>query len=293
MTNNLWVQQNFRLDSDFTAKLSKYYNTSIGSLDFKYKSEESRKEINSYVSDFTKGNIKDILSERAISRLTRSVLVNAIYFKGSWVSEFEKETDKSEFYSKGSNGSPSLVDYIRRDDLKLLYTKTKSMKMINVPFQKDFSMDIILPKGDIVEFEKELSFNHYQEWVNSLRKTKLDYLRLPKFKQEYDLPIQEQLQDLGLKTAFMEFKADFSNMVEKPLTEDNMLHISKVFHKATIDLNEKGAEATAATAIVMDCTESATISPSMNVNKPFIYIIKNDKTNTIAFIGKVSNPSYK
>ena len=288
MANNIWVEKELTLKDSFLQSVTEYYGAEIQSSNFKKNFEHERIMINRWVSQATKDNITNLLPEESLDDQTRSVLVNAIYFKGSWVSGFTLEDDKSPF----SNGEKSIqVQYIEKTKHKFLYTDNETMKMVNVPFEKDFSIDIILPKGDISEFEKEFTLDNYQTWTSLLKEQELDLLKLPKFKQAHDLQLTPQLKSLGLKDAFKDRVADFNDMTN----DRDQLYISNVFHKATIDLNEQGAEAAAATAIET-CGEESFLeptNPSMNVNKPFIYIIKNDKTKTIAFIGKVSNPSYE
>jgi serpin B len=169
------------------------------------------------------------------------------------------------------------------------YYEDKYCEIIDIPYEnKDISLLILLPKTykKLKKVEKQLNYEYYQNYLNQ-KSLKRIQLSLPKFNTESEFDLNESLNNLGIKEAFT-MSADFSGITEK-----EKLYISKVVHKANIELDEEGTEAAAATAVVMRKTTAMPIEDVVifKADRPFIYMIRDQKTNTIYFIGKILNPN--
>ena len=264
-----------------------------------------RLKINDQVAKDTKNKIKDLFSEGTISDSTKLVICNAIHFKADWGQAFSKQgTHKSRFFGFDSDFDIDLmyrkfekgVKYAGFNEKgeRLLWRGKEDeihFKILELPYKgDDLSMLIILPsnKESFVNFEKSFKASELNAWMNNLRETKVK-VWIPKFKQENNIEgFKEILQSFGMKAAFNS-EADFSG-----ISTSKRLFISSVVHKAYIDVNEKGTEAAAATGLGMKAVSGRLGEiplPSFRADKPFIYLIKDNCTDTILFMGRFTKPS--
>lgn len=277
IANSIWIKEGEQLNKEFVTTNEKNFNAEVSSLDFSDSS--SVDTINNWIKDETKGKIEQMLSG-PIDPTVIMYLINAIYFKGEWSKQFNPEnTFNSDFYSY--DGDTVTVEMMSNKD-EYEYAKGKNFKAIRLPYGKDkISMHVILPdKGvDINEFINNLTPEQWNDIRNSLIKTNDVTLNLPKFKLEYGIKnLNDSLKSLGMESAF-DMSADFSGISEG-------LFISNVLHKAIIEVNEEGSEAAAATAVIMPT--SAPIEPiTFIADRPFVFLITDDTTGTIMFMGKV------
>jgi serpin B len=212
------------------------------------------------------------------------LLINAIYFKGKWNSQFDKSNTETMPFYKPAGGSSDVPMMKQRADFKA-YTG-EGFKIAEFPYGRgNFVMDVILPDDNnglaaIIKLLTETSFN---EWITEMRETETE-LSFPRFKYGYKKKLKEVLSDMGMGIAFGD-DADFSNI------SDQSLLINDVTHQAFIETNEEGTEAAAATIVDIGLT-SAPLNPFVfNADHPFIYIIRETSTNTILFMGKVIDPA--
>lgn len=217
-----------------------------------------------------------------------TMLINAIYFKGSWTYEFaEKQTAYKTFHL--ADGTTKEVPLMRLQE-DLAYMENEDFQAVTLPYGDDeeMSMRVFLPRENtnIEDFQKMLTFENWKEWNLEFHKQK-GIILLPKFQLEYETSLNEDLKKLGMTTAFNKEEANFSKMIE----EDVPLWISQVKQKTFIDVNEEGTEAAAATSVQI-VTESATMDRPfhMEVNRPFVIAITDNETDTILFMGVISNP---
>jgi serpin B len=214
---------------------------------------------------------------------TVMLLINAIYFKGKWNSQFDKEnTVKESFYKPG--GVTSQVPMMKQtSDYKIF--NGEGFTIAELPYgQGNFVMDVILPTGNnrIKDIIPLINDNSLNGWLDHLgeRKTELTF---PKFKYGYKKELASILSDMGMGIAFSS-AANFSNIA------DIALQISFVLHQAFIETNEEGTEAAAAT-IVGIVTTAEPIGPFvLKIDHSFLYIIRETTTNSILFMGRVANP---
>ena len=300
--NALWVQQDYSFLEEYLTKIGNFYGGKAANLDFVKETEKSRKTINSFIEEQTNDKIKDLIPKGVLSALTRLVLTNAIYFKGTWEWEFDKsDTSEQDFKITPTNIVKTSIMYMDPDKARFNYSETENMQILELPYKgKEISMLVLLPKqGEEYDFETdkvitfnyslediELSLEKLNEYKSQMQETKLDAIYLPKFEFDTKYNLNENLKALGMPTAFDAGNADFSGM------NGNLdLFISQVIHQAYIKVDEKGTEAAAATAVVMTLTSSATPSNIFRADHPFIFIIQERETGNILFIGRMSNPA--
>ncbi|HQI70093.1 MAG TPA: serpin family protein [Bacteroidales bacterium] len=284
--NSIWAQKDFKFKESFIGALKDSYLSSLHTVDFIKETEQSRLLINKWVETETKEKIKDLIQPGLIDYLTRMVLVNAIYFKADWETAFDETlTKKMTFYPDETTQVPCDFMFAERDFG--FYEQENGLKAIEIPYSKGkMSMLVILPKdkNGIFGITKETGPDWYNMINTSLVKKKVK-LWLPKFKTTSEFELSEVLQQMGMKEAFSD-NADFSGMTGK-----KDLKISKVIHKAFVEVNESGTEAAAASAVVMRVKSMPANQPEFRADHPFLFIIKENTQNRILFIGNIFNPA--
>ncbi len=283
--NSIWLQNGLGLKNEFIELNKKYFNSSLFEVDFIHHPEKSRLNINQWVEKATNNKINKLIAPSAIDNSTRLVLVNALYFKGSWKSKFNKDRNTKGDFQVGKKEYVQ-SEYMNRA-INTFYYSNKYAQMFEIPYTNNkVSLLIILPKSikKIRKLEKTLNNELFHEYLNNKTRKRIS-LSIPKFDIESEFDLNKTLADMGIKEAFTN-KADFSGITTK-----EKLYISKVIHKANISIDEQGTEAAAATAVMMRKTTALLDEISVKVDKPFIFILKNNSTQTIYFMGKVINPN--
>jgi serpin B len=284
--NSVWAQKNFKFRDEFLEIIKNNFNSSINLVDFIKETENSRIQINKWVETQTNEKIKDLIKPGLIDYLTRMVLVNAIYFKADWETAFDKQqTQKMDFLVDASTAVS--CDFMFAEQEFKFYENEDGLKAIEIPYSKGkMSMLVILPKDNagFNRLKKEISLDFYKK-INSALVSKKVKLYLPKFKTTSEFELSDMLKQMGMPEAFSD-KADFSGMTG---TKD--LKISKVIHKAFVEVNETGTEAAAATAVVMRVKSMPMAPPEFKADHPFMFIIKENTENSILFAGNIYNPT--
>ena len=298
--NALWIQQDYPFLQDYTSRVEKYYGGKAANLDFAGETEKSRQTINGFIEEQTNDKIKDLLPTGSLNALTRLVLTNAIYFKGTWEWEFDKsDTRDQDFKITSTNIVKTPMMYMDPDKARFNYADIGKLQILELPYKGEkISMLILLPKqGEDYDYETgerivsdytlkdiELSSEKLNEYKSQMKETKLDSISLPKFEFDTKYTLNENLKALGMPTAFDSNNADFSGM-----TESEKIWIDFVIHQAYVKVDEKGTEAAAATAIGM--TGSAMPRNFFRADHPFIFIIQEKGTGNILFMGRVTDPT--
>jgi serine protease inhibitor len=282
VANALWGQKDYHFEASFTGGISKYYDGGFNAVDFVSDREKSRSKINKWVEDKTANKIRDLVKEDDINSLTRLILTNAIYFKGDWASKFKAESTTNEPFAV-SPGKTVMVPMMTQTG-EFAFMRNDELEMIELPYAgDDISMIAIVPQGDIEQFGANLSLTKLQELRKQMHSQEVN-LFLPRFKFETRYYLENTLGGMGMPDAFDERKADFSGM-----TGTTGLFIAHVIHQAMIDVNEEGSEAAAATAVIVG-TKSMSFPATFRADKPFIFMIVHKPTDSILFVGRVSNP---
>ncbi|XP_035683359.1 leukocyte elastase inhibitor A-like isoform X2 [Branchiostoma floridae] len=287
--NKLFGQQGMKLEDDFLSGTSRYYNARMEKVDF-FDEERSRSRINSWVSTQTKRKINDLIPKDVLNALTRLVLVNAVYFKGTWQTQFDpRETYDRKFFASSGNHVTTPTMH-QRGKFRMADLPNLRCRMLELPYAGDeLAMFVILPKQmfGLKDVEAVLTSEALLDATRSksLQEVRSLDVALPKFRLTHALSLKNQLTALGMTDLFSMETADLSGV-----TGEKGLHVSEVLHKAFVEVNEEGSEAAAATAVVMR-GRSGNFGRSFMVNRPFLFFIQHKPTGTILFLGRVTNPN--
>jgi len=289
--NALWAEQTYPFLPEYISTADRYYSADTTNLDFITKPEESRITINKWVEEQTEDKIKDLLPAGSIDPLTRLVITNAIYFKGTWVKQFDEMKTTEENFRTGTGTSVPVLMMQRTDeDAVYGYAETETLQLLSMPYEsdngKELSMLVLLPKGDdLATIEHSLDAESLSDLQQNLPSRRV-MVYFPKFTMETKYSLPPTLSAMGMPTAFTG-AADFSGMDG---TRD--LFIDDVIHQAFVEVNEEGTEAAAATAVVMKLSSMPMEEPIpvFRADRPFIFLIQDDDTGNILFMGRVTNP---
>jgi len=291
--NALWAEKTYAFLPSFTGTARQYYSAETTNLNFSAAPEESRSTINQWVEEKTDKKIRDLLPQGSINPLTRLVITNAIYFKGTWARQFDANlTRDADFITSSGKVTKVRMMQDRGEDAKYWYAETTDLQYIELPYfqktGKSLSMVVLLPKGnDLRPAEAALSESNLSALKANARYRQVE-VQFPKFRVESGYELAKPLSAMGMRTAFIPGSADFSGMDG---THD--LFISDVFHKAFIDVNEEGTEAAAATAVILQlrAAPAGDNIPVFRADHPFIYLIRDNESGAILFLGRVSDPA--
>jgi serpin B len=290
--NALWAEKTYPFLPSYISTARSSYSAYVTNLDFIGNPEASRTTINRWVADQTANKIQDLLPQGSIHPLTRLVITNAIYFKGTWDKQFTEENTIEEDF-RISPSQTVRVPMMRRTDkdAKYWYAETDTLQVLGMPYAhkdgKELSMLILLPRDEnLPAAEQSLTAQGVSELQQALAYKRV-MVYFPKFRLETDYRLSDALKEMGMPTAFSG-SADFSGMDGK-----GDLFIDDVFHKAFVDVNEEGTEAAAATAVSMTLSYEMSFEPIpvFKADHPFIFLIQDDDTGNILFMGRVVNPN--
>ena len=279
IANSVWTENNFVVKKPFVDVLTQYYNAE--SKPFDVLDPLAPTQINSWIESKTNGLIKNMIDQ--LDPNTVMLLINAIYFKGKWNSQFEKDnTVQKSFYKP--DGSTITVPMMKQTSDYKIYNGDGFTLAELAYGQGNFVMDVILPSDNngIKSLIPLITENSLSGWLNQMveRKTELSF---PRFKYGYKKELKDILSDMGMGLAFTD-NADFSNI------SDLSTKISFVLHQANIESNEEGTEAAAATVVGIIETSMPAGPFVLNLDHSFLYIIRETTTNSILFMGKVVDP---
>jgi len=290
--NALWAQKNYPFLEDYVNTTKKYYSAEFTNMDFIGKTEESRKTINSWVEKQTNDKIKNLIPEGILNPLTRLVLTNAIYFKGDWEIQFDKTKTKKQDFKVNENTTVQVdMMSLKKGSEEFNYAETNELQVLQMNYKgNELSMIVLLPKNSISEVESMLSAEKLEEWKKSMHERDV-YVYFPKFVFETKYLIADNLKEMGMPTAFSDTQTDFTGMYDADKTMENIF-ISHVIHQAFVQVDEEGTEAAAATAVVMKAMSAGPMDiPEFKADHPFIFLIQENSTGSILFIGKVVDPT--
>jgi serpin B len=284
IANSIWGQQDYEFLSDFLDTLALNYGAGLRLVDFASATEEARQAINGWVEEQTEGKIKDLIPQGALSELTRLVLANAIYFNAGWFHPFDEGSTQEGPFNL-LDGSQISADLMFQEE-EFNYAEGDGFQVIELPYVGwDTSMVILMPESDRFEaFEAGLNSDRVTEILSDLHMQNVQ-LKMPKFEYESNYGLSEILAEMGMPLAFGG-GADFSGM-----DGTKMLFIQNVLHKAFVSVDEEGTEAAAATAVIMDLKALPEQPVEMTIDHPFIFMIRDMKTGTVLFLGRVMNPA--
>lgn len=283
IANAIWYHNELTLKDNLRQLIEKYYQGKIEELDF---ADPAAKEtINKWVEEETQGKIKDLIEK--ISPQHRMFLINAIYFKADWQYQFEKHRTREEQFTL-ENGQKVPVQMMFSKGVKLRTYQHEAFQLIELPYGNgQFSMVILLPRlgKTTEEVMSLLSAEDLQSWVGQAD-TLMPHLFLPKFTSKFKMELNDPLMDIGMENPFSD-AAEFTGFFK----ESKPLKIGEVIHQAVIEVNEEGTEAAAATSVGIEVTSIGNNPPTIRIDRPFVYFIREKHTEAILFAGKMMNPS--
>ena len=280
LANSLWYDKNFKVKKSFKDTSKQYYLADATALDFN--SPEAKNEINSWVERSTHGKITEMIDD--IPAQTSMYLINALYFKGMWSEPFkEQDTRAGVFHLQNKQTVQADFMNITHD---FQYYQDQKAQILEMPYGKgNFSMVFMLPNegSSPQDLLQEMDGSFLKETFTALNKRKLA-VSVPKFKFSYQKELNELLKSLGMQEAFSP-SADFSK-----LSDDSRTYIDEVLQKAFVEVNEEGTEAAAATSVGIALTSMPVIE-KVELNRPFIFMIKENSSNLILFMGTLADPT--
>jgi len=285
VANALWGQEGYEFLEEFLELIKSNYDGRLNEVDFIRATEAARKTINTWVEKKTDDKIKNLIQKGVLDSMTRLVLTNAIYFKGNWAKQFKEDRTKDAPFTL-ANGRKVDVAMMNQTG-QFNYMEAESFQGLELPYVDDeLSMVILLPKefDGLDKFEKTLTAENLSKWLGKLRNREVR-VSVPKFKMTSQFALASVLKSMGMTDAFSP-NADFSGMNGR-----RDLFISAVIHKAYVDVNEEGTEAAAATAVTMKLTSVGPARiPVFRADHPFLFLIRDNHSDSILFIGRVMNP---
>ncbi len=285
MANALWVDGSHPLLDDYTDLVSEYYRAEARNVDFEGDPETQRLSINDWVGERTENRILDLLGPGSVTTATRVVLTSAVYFKGNWRVQFNPDLTRDGTFTTLS-GEEVEVPFMSQTQ-SIPFHRGDGFRAAALPYSDgSFRLILLLPDGDLEEFEQSLDRTTLEAVIDGFQPRDIT-LVMPPFEFDTDYSLTPVLSAMGMDDAFDASRADFSGF-----TGDRDLFISAVVHKAYVRVDETGTEAAAATGVVMAMTAMPADPPELFLlNRPFVFLIVDDMSGAVLFMGRVADPS--
>ena len=312
VANALWGEQTFPFRSQFVQTLQKAYGAASFPVDFLRAPDAARLHINAWIAQQTNNRIRNMLPPASLDRTTRLVLTNAIYFKGKWVRPFQKQSTKTADFTL-FDGRQTPVQLMSAQQRRFRYVELMpdgterepipideapgwtlppnpdGFQVLEMPYRGNtLSMVLILPRRHdaIHELEHRLTAEALPAWLALLSLQDVQ-VSLPRFKMETSYSLTSTLSALGMPAAFQ--AGGFTGMSDDP--QASRLALSRVAHKAFVHVDEEGTEAAAASAIAVVATSMWTSPPPVfRADRPFVFLIRDNQTGALLFLGRVMQP---
>ncbi len=283
LANSIWYRHDITFEQAFFDINRAYFDATVEALDFGLPSAANT--INAWVRENTGDKIEEIVASPIPSHVVM-YLINAIYFKGTWTYQFDKDLTQDAPFTLLTGNERTVEMMSHAEEADLAYVTTDSFDAIDLPYGgQAFTMTVLLPREgiDVDAVVDELDSGSWNSWMSGLAETSAK-VSMPKFTLEYEIELNDVLSALGMEMAFTPGAANFSKM--RPA---NDLYISKVMHKTFVDVYEEGTEAAAATSVEIGLT--CACGPfEFRVDRPYLFAIREKYSGTIIFMGKIVDP---
>lgn len=289
LANGLWGEQTFPFSSAFSDQLAEYYGAGLQPVDLLNDPEGARQAIDQWVAQHTEDRIQDIVPEGALSEDSRLVLANAVYFYGGWSSPFDENGTEDGDFTR-ADGSTVTASFMHQQHY-FSYAAGDGFQIVELPYAgSGFAFTVILPDaGQFDSVEQRFDLSTLTAALDQSSSREL-VLSMPKFTFDSSASLADALQALGMTAAFDPNRADFNGMLDADAPEP--LVIGDVLHKAFIGVDETGTEAAAVTAVMMAGAGAPADEPlPVDIDRPFIFLIRDTQTGSILFMGRVMDPS--
>ena len=293
--NSLWCQTNYAFTSNFLKTVHENYSAEARPVDFKNSSDAAAEEINRWIDRQTKHKIPRALEPGQLTPDTRLVLCDTMYFKGKWLNQFKTKNTQPAQFQVTTNESVTVPMMLQSAPFKHAITEDYSVELLELPYSgQDLSMVILLPRQSslmseaendgLQELEQILTPENLRAWLKMLdeKDPHKTSVRFPRFTTTSRFDLTGELKSLGMTSAFSD-AADFSGM-----DGTNNLFLSDVFHQAFVEVNETGTEAAAMTFAV---AKSTGMDDRFIVDHPFIFLIRDNGSGSILFLGRILDPT--
>jgi len=281
IASRLWGQKDLVFERPFLDQLARDYGAGVQVVDYKTAADGARRTINDWVAARTRDRIKDLIPPGVIDAQTRLILTNATYLKAAWRKRFNDAVDGTFHRADGSKVRAKMM----RLSETLGYGAGDDYQTVRLPYAGGLSMILVVPSaGNLDALERGLDGPTLRRAVNGLSNTPVK-LSMPKFSFRFKARLKDVLGELGMPIAFTS-RADFSG-----ITNEEPLQIADVIHEAFVSVDEKGTEAAAAAAQVYRLSIVALREVELTIDRPFLFLIQDDETGAILFMGRVSDPA--
>lgn len=284
IADRLWVQRDKTLHADYLALVKRDYRADVKAVDFAHATETARQTINEWVSEKTQQKIRELIPRNGVNAGTRAVITNTVYFKASWDEPFQVQRTQPGTFWLSPSGSAN-VPFMRQSTHYASAT-TADADLVELPYaDSKTSMVIVVPKAKHGLSTVEDKLDELPKWLAALGSHGLVDLTMPKFSMAAPTELVDALEHMGMTLPFKFPGADFSG-----IDGTKLLVISRVIHQATIDVDEKGTVASAATAVSMRAGGMPQEPKVIRADRPFLFLIRDRETNAVLFIGRLTDP---
>ena len=285
LADSLWIEEGTEFSSEYIETLEKYHEATAKELDFS--DPDSADKINDWVSDATEEMIEEMVDEGDLAAIQYFILMNAIYFQGEWMEDFDpEETEAKEFTL--DDGSTTQVNMMQRESEEYdeyRHYDGEGFEAARIPYGEEgdrTGMYIFVPDDSLADFYTRLNSENWEKWMDNFTPN-YGTIGLPRFEIEYKENLSEPLKEMGMEKAFHS-DADFSKM----LPEKETAFLDAIEQKAIVEVDEEGTEAAAVTAAygLGDPKPFEIIA-----DQPFFFVVRDDKAQSILFAGALTDPS--
>jgi serine protease inhibitor len=287
LANALWAKKGTDFNPNFVKTNQDFFGARVTDLDFS--DPLSVQTINTWASENTQGKIPKVIDQ--IDAQTLMILMNAIYFKGTWNTPFEKSQTEPRNFKQG-NGQNKQAQMMRHyGKYRYLRDTEQQYQAVMLPYGQDKTVNMIVflpdPESNTATLLSKLSGDSLAQALSKFRSQDGEVL-LPRFRQEYEINLNQSLQDLGIKDAFNESTANFSELIKS-----TQAFISQVKQNSFVEVNEEGTEAAAVTGVTVGATSVQLPQEpfSFVADHPFVYLIYDQTTRSVLFMGLLNQPS--
>ncbi len=291
LANSIWTKEGMTFLADFLQHCKDYFDAEVRSEDFTDPATVGL--INSWIEERTNGKIKNMLDQ--IPAEAVMYLINAIYFKGTWMYEFDPAKTVDDQFTL-VDGSTAPI-HMMKQEADLLYYGDEQVQLVDLPYGDGlFRMTVVLPRADVHvdSVAAMITPDTWANWIGQLDTSGIA-LELPRFKFQYKLLMNDVLKALGMTVAFDENNADFTRMMTREQLGALNLFISRVLHQSFVQVDEEGTEAAAATIVEISLTSTGGggYPRIFRVDRPFVFVIRERTSGTLLFMGKIAEPVWE
>uniref|UniRef100_A0A0E9XML9 Thyroxine-binding globulin n=2 Tax=Anguilla anguilla TaxID=7936 RepID=A0A0E9XML9_ANGAN len=279
--NALFIGENIKPSPNFLESMKQYYRSEGFSTNFG-NAEEAKKQINKYVDEKTKGKITKLVEE--VDPLTVMYLINYIYFKGKWEVPFKPESTLEMPFFVDNTTTVQVPMMIEKNHFNVYYDTEISTHVLQLHYNDSVSMLLLLPEDGLQKLEEVICRKHVAKWLKWMKKKEYK-VYVPKFSITTSYSLKDVLTGMGMPDIFDDV-ADFTGITNE---EGVKLKVSEVVHQASLDVDEAGATAAAATGVTITLHSLIRI-PFLKFDRPFMFLIYSTDTKSVLFMGKIVNP---